>query len=249
MLRLFLVLFLFSSATAWADTLGLRVAGSIFDYEVSGSIRDSASATDQLDVKSVLGFQDDSDTQLYIYFEHPVPVLPNIRIGSTSLTLGGTGTTPAAGFTFDGTVFPGSTSITSEFDFSHQEIALYYEILDNIFSLDLGLNVKFFDGDISLAAVGTSVSEKFDGTIPMLYVAAGVDLPLTGLSIVGDLSFVSAGDASFTDYLIRVQYVTDFLLGVELGYRSITLDYEDTGANEFADLTVEGPYLSLMLAF
>lgn len=249
-----LILLAFAIANlANADIVGVRISGGVFDYEVSGTIMDGDGtdvARDTINVKSELGLQDDSDSQVYIYIEHPVPILPNIRFGSTSLKLAGTGTIAAGGFWFNGTDFTAlaGQSITSSFDMSHTEIALYYEIIDTGIDFDLGLNFKFFDGDVSIASSGASATEKFDGTVPMLYAALTIPLP-AGFSIAGDISTISAGDAAFTDYLIRLRYETDFVLGLELGYRSITLDFEDTGANELVDIEVSGPYVSLHLAF
>jgi len=245
MKKLIFLLGILASNLAMADAVGLRLSGGVFDYSVSGTLRDGP---DTIDVKSTLGFKDDSDTQAYVYIEHPVPILPNIRLGTTSLKLDGTGNT-GAGFTFNGTVFPGATPITSSFDMSHTEIALYYELIDTGFDLDLGINVKLFDGEVSLITAGQSAIDKYDGTVPMLYAAVNIPLPLTGLSIAGDISTISSGDADFTDYFVRLRYQTDFALGVELGYRSISLDYEDSAANELAKIDVDGPYLNVNLFF
>jgi outer membrane protein len=249
MKKILILLTLLISNSIYADTIGFRASGGVFDYSVSGTIRSSANIADEINVQSVLGWQDDQDTLGYVYIEHPIPVIPNIRVGFTSLKLAGTGTTPAGGFDFGGTTFPGSTAITSSFDMSHTEIALYYEVLDNVVSLDLGINAKLFDGDVYLAAGGSSDVSQFDGTVPMLYLGVAVSLPLTGLSIEGDLSTIAAGDHEFTDYLVRVKYTTDFVFGVEVGYRSITLDFADTDTNEYADVKVDGPYAALSLNF
>ena len=249
MKKLLILFTLLVSGAAQADVIGFRAAGGVFDYSVSGTIRSSANLADEINVNSVLGWKDDQDTLGYVYFEHPVPIIPNVRFGVTSLKLAGTGTTPAGGFNFGGTAFPGNTAISSSFDMSHNEIALYYEILDNVVSLDLGINAKLFDGDVYLSAGGASDTSQFDGTVPMLYAAVAVSLPLTGLSIEGDLSTISTGDHEFTDYLIRLKYTTDFVLGVEVGYRSITLDFADTDTNEYADVKVDGPYAAVSLNF
>lgn len=248
MKKLLLLLTLFVANVVQADVIGFRAAGGVFDYSVSGTIRSSANAADEIDVQSVLGWQDDQDTLGYAYLEHPVPIIPNVRVGFTSLELAGTGNT-GSGFTFAGTPFPGGQSITSSFDLSHTEIALYYEILDNVVSVDIGLNAKLFDGTVSLSSGALSEVITFDETVPMLYLGAAVSLPLTGLSIEGDLSTISYDDYDLTDYLIRVKYTTDFVLGVEVGYRSITLDFADTGTNEYADVKVDGPYAAVSLNF
>jgi len=245
MKKLIFLFALFVANNVVADAIGMRLSGGMFDYKVSGTLRDG---TDTVDVKSVLGFQDETESQVYVYIEHPVPLLPNLRLGSTSLKLAGTGNT-GAGFTYNGQPFPASTAITSSFDMSHTEIALYYEIIDTGIDLDLGLNFKLFDGNVNLAAGGASTTDKYDGVVPMVYAALNIPFPLTGLSLAGDISTISAGDASFTDYFVRLRYQTDFALGVELGYRSITLDYEDTAVNELAKIDAKGPYLNLHLAF
>jgi outer membrane protein len=244
MKKLIFLLGMLAANSAMADALGVRISGGVFDYQVSGTLKDGP---DEIDVKSTLGFEDDSDSHAYVYIEHPVPILPNFRLGTTSLKLAGTGNT-GGGFTFNGQVFPAGQSITSSFDMSHTEVALYYEIIDVGFDLDLGINVKLFDGEVSLATVGVSASDKYDGAIPMLYGAVNIPLPLN-FSIAGDISFLSTGDSEFTDYFVRLRYQTDFALGVELGYRSISLDYEDTGANELAKIDADGPYLNLNLFF
>ena len=40
---------------AFADILGARLSGGIFDYSVSGTVRDSAVTSDTVDVKDTLG--------------------------------------------------------------------------------------------------------------------------------------------------------------------------------------------------
>ena len=248
MKKLLILLTLFVANAVHADVIGFRVSGGAFDYEVSGTVRDDPDPANTIDVKSVLGVEDDTDSMGYIYFEHPVPLLPNFRFGVTNLKMTGTGNT-GSGFTFNGEFFPGGLDVATNLDLSHQEIALYYEILDNVVSIDLGLNVKLFDGDINLSALGASTTETFDETVPMLYLGAAVSLPLTGLSIEGDISVISYDDYDFTDYLVRLKYTTDFLLGIEVGYRSLVLDYEDTSANEYADIEVDGPYAAVSLNF
>lgn len=226
----------------FADAVGVRLSGGLFDYAVSGTIRDG---TDELDVKNTLGWTDEQEAMAYLYIEHPIPVLPNIRFGTTSLKFAGTG---SGTFTYNGQPFTGT--VTSNLDLSHTEIALYYEVIDVGFDLDLGLNFKFFDGNVNIRETSglASTSDTFKETVPMLYGA--VTIPLVGgFKIAGDLSTISYDDKSMTDYFVRVRYETSFLLGVELGYRSLSIDYQDTGANEHAKIDAKGPYLALHLGF
>jgi len=235
---------------AYADFIGARVSGGMFKYSVSGSVRDDASPVNTINVKNDLNWKDDSGVMGYLYIEHPFPIIPNVRLGTTSLKVGGTGTV-TANYTFNGVNYTANDTVVSDVDFSHTELALYYEVIDTGFDLDVGLNFKFFDGKIRLEdktnpAVSTSTIKE---TVPMLYGAVSVPIPGTGVKVMGDLSTVSYKDSTYTDYLVRLHYDTSFMLGVELGYRSIHIDYQDTGANKYAKLDMKGPYLAATLSF
>lgn len=227
-----------------ADVLGLRISGGMWSYDVQGTVRDSASASDNFDINSELGLQDDDSFQGFVYFEHPVPILPNVRFGVTDLKLSGTGTT-TSGKNWNGTTVPAGT-VTSSVDLSHTEIGLYYEVWDTGFDFDLGLNAKLFDGTVSLSSGGTTATSTFDETVPMAYAHLGIPL-IGGFSLAGDLNYISYDGDKFQDYLVRLRYDTDFMLGVELGYRSFTIDYAD--GNEYADVKIDGPYLNATLSF
>lgn len=246
MKTLLLVLSLFLVAnTALADALGVRVSGGMWSYEPTGDIRNSASTSDNFSLKNDLGMQDDDVFQGFLYFEHPVPIIPNIRLGITDLKLTGNGTL-SAGKTWDGIPIT-SGAVNSNVDLSHTDIGLYYEIWDTGFDFDLGLNVKLFDGTVYIADDNSnSATTSFNETIPMLYGHVGIPL-VAGFSIAGDISYISYDGDKFSDTLLRVRWVSDFMLGVELGYRSLMIDYTD--GNEFADVKVKGPYLQASLNF
>ncbi len=219
------------------------INGSSWDKEISGTIRDSSTLTDEINLQSDLNLNDKKETFFLAYIEHPVPLLPNIRLGSTALNSTGTGTISQ---TYNGVSF--STTVTSRLNLDHTEVGLYWNILDNVVGFDLGLNVKFFDGSVYLSDGTNTVNEAFDETVPMLYAGLQVELPY-GLQIAGDISYLSFDGSSFTDTLIRLRWTSDYLLGVELGYRSFVIDYQDTAANEYINIDISGPYLGVHLAF
>jgi outer membrane protein len=234
----------------FADVLGARLSGGVFKYSLSGTVRDSNVSSDTFNVKNDLGWKDDNTTMGYLYIEHPLPIIPDIRLGVTSLKMGGTGTV-TANVTYNGVLYQTNDTVTSNIDLSHTEIALYYQIIDTVVDFDLGLNFKFFNGTATLVDQthpGTATT-SYKQTVPMLYGALTIPIPATGFKLAGDFTTVSYKDSTFTDYLVRVRYETDFMLGVELGYRSIHIDYADTSANEYAKLDMKGPYLMAHLSF
>lgn len=239
MRTLLLLLTLLASNLAFADAVGVRASGGLWSYDASGTVRNDA--TDNIDLKADLGMKEDEVFNGFIYIEHPVPVLPNIRLGTTDLKLAGTGN---ASFTWNNV--PISGTVTSSIDLSHTDIGIYYEIWDTGFDFDLGINVKFFDGNVNMTDGTDTATSTFDETVPMGYVSVGIPL-LSGFKIGGDLNYISYDGDKFQDYFVNVRWVSDFLLGVELGYRSLTIDYAD--GNEFADVKIDGPYFNLRLDF
>jgi len=234
---------------AFADFVGARLSGGMFKYSISGTVRDNPAANESFDVKNDLGWKDDNGFTGYLYIEHPVPIIPNIRLGTTSMKLGGSGVISQP-TTYDGGTFAASTAVTSDLDLSHTEVALYYELIDTVVDLDLGLNFKFFDGKVYVTDGGANTATStFKETVPMLYGSLTVPIPATGFKLAGDISTISYKDSTYTDYMVRVRYETDFMLGVELGYRSIHIDYQDVGAGKYAKLDAKGPYLMATLSF
>ena len=244
-IKTFLLSLLLIPSIASADLV--IVNGNSWDYEVSGKIRDSATVGFEVDLKTDLFLQDKKQTFVLAYIEHPIPVLPNIRIGSTSLSTTGSGDAIKT-FTYNNQTFNINTPITSSLNLDHTEIALYWNVLDNVVGFDLGLNVKSFDGAVKLDTTGVSVNEVFDETVPMLYAGLQIELPY-GLQIAGDMSYIAYDGSSFTDTLVRLRYTSDYIIGAEIGYRSFVIDYEDTTANEYVDIDFSGPYVGLHLAF
>ena len=63
-----------------------------------------------------------------------------------------------------------SGTVANEFSIEQTDILAYYEILDNVVSLDLGLNVRLFDMTYMINDDrGTSTSGTVSAPVPMLY--------------------------------------------------------------------------------
>ena len=244
-LKTLLIPLLFLPSIASAELVIIN--GNSWDYAIEGKIQDDSSVLSEVDLKTDLNLKDDKESFFVAYIEHPIPILPNIRLGSTSLTLKGSGDASKS-FTYNGTTYTGTADVTTNLNLDHTEIALYWRVLDNVVGFDLGLNAKFFDGGIEITSSEGNVSDTFDETIPMLYAGLQFELPY-GLRLTGDMSYISYDGSSFTDTLVKLSYTSDFALGVDVGYRSFVIDYEDTTANEYVDIDISGPFVGLHLAF
>ncbi|MCW8831604.1 MAG: TIGR04219 family outer membrane beta-barrel protein [Gammaproteobacteria bacterium] len=200
------------SSNASADALGLYVGGGVWDHDPSGSFGTTGDSV--IDMESNLNYEEDSDSYVYVALEHPVPMVPNIRIESVSM--GHTGTSSAS-IVFDGQTV--NTGSKSAINLDNTDFILYWRLLDNWVNLDLGFNARKLDADFTVGTKTVAVSE----TIPMLYIAAQFDLPLTGLSIGADINHISYSDAKYQDVRIRALYEMG-VVGIELGLKTTTLD-------------------------
>ncbi len=180
----------------------------------------------------------DTSTNIeYVFaFEHPVPIVPNVRVAYADIS-------------FDAKDFSGFSV-----DQSFADATLYYELLDNIIELDLGLTARIMDASIAGAAISDTYDSDAsnDNTSALLYGKIQGNLPVTGLSLGATIQGGGNGDDAITDAELYAQYVFGFGLGLSGGYRVISqeLEFEDDDKNKGDfDSDFEGTYLALFFKF
>ena len=234
--------------TAQADTLGLKIGGGSWDHDPGGKFRyKSTLGTDDIDLDTDLHLEDKKEGYFFVVIEHPVPILPNLRIMSTELTAHGTGAVTKT-FNFNNVDYSLSETVTTDFDLSQTDFTLYWEILDNVVSLDVGLNLKNIDGSATLvgSTAGTATAD-FSVTIPMLYASVGVS-PMEGLFIGAEGSYIGYDGNSLTDFIAKVAYTSDYMIGIEAGVRTQTYTLDDVD-DSYGDMDFSGPFIGAYLHF
>ncbi len=223
------------SSNVNADALGLYIGGGVWDHDPAGSF--GTVGDDVIDMETNLKYSGDKDSYVYAAFEHFVPLVPNVRIERASM--GHTGTSTAT-FDFNGVPVPAGNS---SLNLDTTDAILYWRLLDNWVNFDLGLTARKLDADFTLGSETVAVSE----TIPMLYLAAQFDLPLTGLSIGADINHISYSDARYQDIRLRILYEMG-VVGIELGLKTTNLDLK--GLDDInADLEFKGMMVGAFLHF
>jgi len=229
---------LLSTVTARADFLGVYVGAGYWNQGVGGD------AIADVSLKDELRISDTSGLQAYVRFEHPIPLVPNIRVARSEISDSSVGllTNPV---TFNGVPFVSGQTVTSSIDMSHTDVTLYYEIVDIGIDLDVGLTGRIMDGELGMGGV----IEQTNTILPLIYLAGKAGLPFSGLYLAGDVNGLGIGDAKIADYSLKLGWETDsFILpevGVELGYRRFVIDAAGSDIDFVVDMDVDGFFLNL----
>lgn len=235
------------SAPAAADNLGIAAGVALWNYEPDGHARQDGNGS--FDLQNDLGLGTEWGGYAWIAVEHPVPVLPNIRVEYTRADTQGSGTVSQS-FTIDGVTYAQGTDVSTKADLDQLDLVLYYELLDNVVSLDLGLDIKYLYGHVRVRQDDTGESEKvsFRAPLPLLYAAARVDLPLPGMWVGGQASGLAYDDNRLVDLRATVGYDFVFGLGVQAGYRHQAIKLDDVN-DLSADISVAGPFVGVHADF
>ncbi len=241
---------------AHADFLGFSAGAGYFAGEVGGTL-----GQDEISVEEQLGFSDsESGFQAYIAFEHPVPVLPNIKVATLSYDNRAQGMLDDD-FQFGGVVIPGGANTNTLLDYQHNDITLYYELWDTGFDLDLGVTARQIDTTASVAYLdqeGLSIltgetRETLDEWVPLIYGATRIDLPLTGLYVAGEIQGIGYDGSSYLDYQAKLGWAFPFPvleIGVEAGYRSVAFDIDEAHAGDLtSDIDISGWFINGAIKF
>lgn len=236
-------------SSSLADTLGIRAGANYWKYDISGTARyKTKNSNNNIDVNQDLGYNNGSAGIYYLILEHPVPLLPNVRLNYSDIDEDANGRLSKT-VAFGNMIFLANEAVSSQVKLKQTDITLYYELFDNAVNVDLGLAGKYIDSKARISGeISGTQDARVSGWVPLAYVGAGFDLPLTGLGVSADGSFSKYQGSSFYDYAIRVTYTTPWRMGLDAGYRKIKLNLNDFD-NSFADIEFDGPYAGAYLHF
>jgi len=254
---------LLTASTLYADTIiGGEISLGMYSHSPSGSASYTLPfeiVNPAVDLKEDMGWGAEQDIIFKAYFEHPVPLFPNVKVAYSNLSHSGQAT--VEGFSWGG-IINLNGEIETSLDTQMYDLTLYYELLDNVVEVDAGLTLRYLDGDIAvntLAKFGTSFispevnlpsqSTNFDLWIPMLYGKVRFNIPSTDISLQLEANAMSYEETTFYDYELSARYTLAMGLALEGGYKSIHLDSEDLYSGLVLDMDSAGPYAAIIWDF
>ena len=231
------------TTVAHAEFIGLNIAPDTWSAEQTDPLNSASYNLNRLTSKPVADKQ--PTPSLLFVLEHPITVLPNLRYQGSYLDSSGSESLNGGSLSFNNQSYSDSP-VTSTYDLNHNDIVLYYELMDNWVNLDFGLDLKSFNGEISLNDSSSSKTIlPINETIPLFYLSARFHLPFSGFYIGADInSNFSISDSVAEDSTFMLGYQSDNGARIEGGVKIFSLDLNDTndvdGNLEYDGLFING---------
>ena len=225
--------------TAAAEFIGLNIDS--YSAQPAQSYNSSS-----IDLVDDLDVDNPAQTSMVLILEHPIAVLPNIRYQSYNMDSSNTGSTNSD-FSFNqGSSGSGSDNSSASYDLDSNDLVLYYQLLNNWMDLDMGVDLKRIDGQITPAGPGNRID--VDETIPLLHLSARVDLPINGLYVGANINTnilnLGISETGAQDSTIMLGFDNGTGLGIAGGIKSFSLELnnsDDTNTDlEYDALFVNG---------
>lgn len=228
---------------AQADTaFGIYAGAGTWQSEYAGDVGQPATSTDDV------GMSDNNNHFYYIAIEHPIPFFPNIKVQQNNIT-SKQSSAIEKNFSIGNVGYPSGSTVATDFDLSYTDAALYYELLDNWLTLDLGITLRKYSGYLKAESAGQIDQTDIDISVPLAYGRMQFDLPLTGFFAGFEGNYISYDGNDLADYSAKIGYSFDSALdlGIEVGYRALTVNIDDS--NVHTNLDIKGPYAAAIFHF
>ncbi|MGL5047241.1 MAG: TIGR04219 family outer membrane beta-barrel protein [Shewanella sp.] len=224
-----------------ATVVGFTIGGDYWRADTRGSFADNRQPLQNV------GYSSSAQGSYWIAVEHPIPLVPNIKIRENNLDQ--SGGISGADFTFNGHKFEKDVAVYT--DLSNTDFVLYYEILDNdIVSLDLGAAYKLMNGSLRVQDPGHPEEEHVDSGIVMGYASTLIGIPGLGLYGFADL-MLGLNESSVHDYAIGLGWQFDGSVvdtRVRVGYREFLFAVNNFSGVS-ADTKFEGYFAGVEINF
>lgn len=251
---------------------GISKAGPLIDFEVSigliqqkpsgyVSYKPASDITDRIDLKNDARFGDKTQPWAKFKLEHPIPVIPNIKLAYMPMKFDGSGnvtrTIKWGDYKYD---LNAGFNLSVKLD--RVDTTLYYNLpfiktaTAGKLDIEFGLNVRtiMFEGKLSGTErdTGRSISESASITlpVPMGHLAAEIR-PINLVSLIGELNYIGYKNNAYYDYVAGLRLNppmrTPLKPFAEVGYRHEKLKIDEEGVK--TDLKVKGLYALVGVRF
>ncbi len=195
------IIFTFLSFSNQAATFYEVTAGANF-WKTDTAVQ----AGEVADAQLMLEQKDESYDEIFVSFEHGLPIIPNIKYSTGDMSLAGSQVLTQT-YILSEQVYNVASTLASNYEYEYSNYTLYYEIFDNqAIEFDVGVTIKDIDANLFVSNAddpSVSSSRLASGTESYLYTAGKVNLYLLNLGFVTELNFQ---DSDNYDVEFAIQY-------------------------------------------
>ncbi|MEM6709628.1 MAG: TIGR04219 family outer membrane beta-barrel protein [Pseudomonadota bacterium] len=242
-----LVILVLAAGSVWADERAVTVDLGVgaWKYDFDGTI-----ATDPtgVDLQIDFGLGDDTDQQYFIDVSFAQRWMPNLRFEHSTVV--GTGARDLGrDVVFGGISFPAPAGLRSRLTYQDNHLTAYFPVLkQGDLTVDLGLGVKRAESGFRVNSTFNQIETAFDETLPMVFLGVDVQL-LSGWSINARTHALFWGDQQVIDGSATLSWESPWRLGLQMGYRHVQFQLEETGDYSATDFEILGPFASVTYRF
>jgi len=233
-----LLVIVFSTMTASAYALPFKIEGAIgvWNHDPNGMINYQG---DDVHLNSDLSLKDRTDMNLWLRVEHPVPMLPDIKIQYTPIKVDDNNT-PNRPFIFGGKNF--DEAIHSELEMDIIDVQLYNHLpfiqLASLKGLDVtyGMTFRFLNATAFIDEIQTLDSKSRSFSTPMPLLTAGFNIaPMSSFSLNGEFMAMTYSGNHWYDVTAKLHLspFSEFIF-MGIGYR-----YQDFKLDDVQDVTAD----------
>jgi outer membrane protein len=226
--------------TAEAEFIGLNIGA----YNTQSAQSFNSADSNSIDLVDDLNVDNPTQSSMVLILEHPIAVLPNVRYQGYNLDSSNRSATNSTFNTAGNSLTTGNPG--TSFDLDHEDIVLYYQLLNNWVDLDMGVDLRRLEGEISQSGPNGNKFE-IDETIPLLHLSARVDLPINGLyvgaAINANVVDLGLSESTAQDSTLMLGYESGSGLGIEGGIKSFSVELNDSESLN-TNLEYDGVFLN-----
>jgi len=198
-----------TSANAIAGLVDIEIGGGVWNASPSGQVTYGKTNPTEIDFADDLNLDDSSNGYVYLRFDHFIPIVPNLRLEQQNYTTTGKGAI-STGVTFGDITYTASADTKTDVTLNQQDVILYWGIpglnalTAGILDIELGIDVKTIDGEITLTSSEGTDTVDFNVPVPMGYAAVLVDIPFIPVGLEVSSKMISYGDSKIQDTKAKV---------------------------------------------
>lgn len=241
--------------TAWTlGVLMLLPAGAAFalgpvDLELeavgwqSAMSGETRSGSGIVDLENDLGLDDKS--LIFVRARAHITFLGNLYAGVTPLKYDASSTLTRS-ITYEGKTFSASTPVTTSVDLKTYDLGWTFSPLNiGILEAEIGANIKFIDGSITVKNNAQTAQADFSAPVPMLKAVLRASGPFVSGEVDG--MAIAYADNHLYDVTAQVKLNPFPFMYVAGGYRFV--DVELTDGDKVASMKNKGPFLGIGVDF